>query len=82
MRAENPAGLCNAWAGNQLLAGLEFRKFWDSRAAIERIAPGIERVANGCQVESAVLLGIGAEISTRTFEHRTASYEISLRVVV
>ena len=82
MRAENPAGLCNVWAGNQLLAGLEFRKFGDRAAAIERIAPDIERVANGCQVESTVPLGVGAEIATGAFEHRTASDEISLGVVV
>ena len=82
MRAENPAGLCNVWAGSQLLAGLEFRKFRDSRAAIERIAPGIERVANGGQVQSAVPLGVGAEIAPGAFEHRTASDEISLGVVV
>ena len=74
--------MCNVWAGNQLLAGLEFRKFGDRAAAIERIAPDIERVANGCQVESTVPLGVGAEIATGAFEHRTASDEISLGVVV
>lgn len=73
MRAENPAGLCNVWAGSQLLAGLEFRKFGDRAAAIERVAPGIERVANGGQVKSTVPLGVGAEIPPSAFEHRTAS---------
>jgi hypothetical protein len=82
MRAENPAGLSQCLAGNRLLAGLEFRKFRDSRAAIERIAPCIERMANGGQVESPMPLGVGAEIATSTFQHRTAADKISLGVMV
>jgi hypothetical protein len=82
MRAGESRRFVQCLGGNRLLAGLEFRKFRDSRAAIERVAPGIERVANGCQVESAVPRGVGAEISPGAFEHRTASDEVPLRVVV